>query len=215
MAGRAGVLGADADRAPLPASAAARSSRPRLAGRRADRRWRGPTAPTAGKTNRWAQASSLMVEDVRHLQTTTAGVRPLSPIQAATADSAGALSEPTATRQLQSSLRLSPAVDESRQVVPTSDMRGLRGAGPARCWMASGYWHQQKPPGSSVSRCEPLNPLLPAGRQRPPTEDGSWGGQEREDRRATCLTGRSAVTRQQASGPWWPRPAARTSKEPG
>ena len=124
-----------------------------------------------------------------------------------------------ATRRLRSSLRLSPAVDEMRQVVPTSDMRGLRGAGPARCWMAGGYWHQQKPPGSSVSRCEPLNALLPAERQRRPTGDGSWGGQEHEDRRATCLTVRSAVMRQQASGPWWRpwrlRPAARTSREPG
>ncbi len=45
-----------------------------------------------------------------------------------------------ATPQLQSSLRLSPSVDELRQDVPVSDMGGRPGAAPARYRMADGYW---------------------------------------------------------------------------
>src|SRR3954471_23355660 len=33
-----------------------------------------------------------------------------------------------------------PSVEELRQVVPVSDMRGRLGGGPARCRMAGGYW---------------------------------------------------------------------------
>ena len=54
-----------------------------------------------------------------------------------------------------------PSVEELRQVVPVSDMRGRLGAGPARCRMAGGYWLPTEAAGSSVSRCEPSNALLP------------------------------------------------------
>jgi hypothetical protein len=59
-----------------------------------------------------------------------------------------------------------PSVEELRQVVPVSDMRGRLGAGPARCRMAGGDWLPTEAAGSSVSRCEPSNALLPpAARQ--------------------------------------------------
>ena len=54
-----------------------------------------------------------------------------------------------------------PSVEELRQVVPVSDMRGRLGAGPARCRMAGGYWLPTEAAGSSVSRSEPSNALLP------------------------------------------------------
>jgi hypothetical protein len=54
-----------------------------------------------------------------------------------------------------------PSVEELRQVVPVSDIRGRLGAGPARCRMAGGYWLPTEAAGSSVSRCEPSNALLP------------------------------------------------------
>ena len=54
-----------------------------------------------------------------------------------------------------------PSVEELRQVVPVSDMRGRLGAGPARCRMAGGYWLPTGAAGSSGSRCEPSNALLP------------------------------------------------------
>jgi hypothetical protein len=54
-----------------------------------------------------------------------------------------------------------PSVEELRQVVPVSDMRGRLGAGPARCRMADGYWLPTGAAGSSVSRSEPSNALLP------------------------------------------------------
>jgi hypothetical protein len=54
-----------------------------------------------------------------------------------------------------------PSVEELRQVVPVSDMRRRLGAGPARCRMAGGYWLPTGAAGSSVSRCEPSNALLP------------------------------------------------------
>jgi hypothetical protein len=67
-----------------------------------------------------------------------------------------------------------PSVEELRQVVPVSDMRGRLGAGPARCRMAAGYWLPTGAAGSSVSRCEPSNALLsPAAR----TSDERLGGQ--------------------------------------
>ena len=54
-----------------------------------------------------------------------------------------------------------PSVEELRQVVPVSDMRRRLGAGPARCRMAGGYWLPTEAAGSSVSRSEPSNALLP------------------------------------------------------
>jgi hypothetical protein len=54
-----------------------------------------------------------------------------------------------------------PSVEELRQVVPVSDMCGRLGAGPARCRMAGGYWLPTEAAGSSVSRSEPSNALLP------------------------------------------------------
>ena len=54
-----------------------------------------------------------------------------------------------------------PSVEEQRQVVPVSDMGGRLGAGPARCRMAGGYWLPTEAAGSSVSRSEPSNALLP------------------------------------------------------
>ena len=57
-----------------------------------------------------------------------------------------------------------PSVEELRQVVPVSDMRGRLGAGPARCRMAGGYWLPTEAAGSSMSRCEPSNAVLPASR---------------------------------------------------
>jgi len=53
------------------------------------------------------------------------------------------------------------SVEELRQVVPVSDIRGRLGAGPARCRMAGGYWLPTGAAGSSGSRCEPSNALLP------------------------------------------------------
>ena len=58
-----------------------------------------------------------------------------------------------------------PSVEELRQVVPVSDMRGRLGAGPARYRMAGGYRLPTGAAGSSVSPCEPSNALLPPAAQ--------------------------------------------------
>ena len=70
-----------------------------------------------------------------------------------------------------------PSVEELRQVVPVSDMRGRLGAGPARCRMAGGYWLRTEAAGSSVSRCEPSNALSPPA-----------AGHKREARLTTCAS---------------------------
>jgi hypothetical protein len=74
-------------------------------------------------------------------------------------------------RRLQSSLRLPPSVNELRQVVPVSDMRGRLGAGRARCGMAGGLLVTTR--GPPAARRLGANRRTPCCRQPPKQARGS------------------------------------------
>ena len=99
-----------------------------------------------------------------------------------------------ATRQLQSSLRLHPRSTNCVRLCLSATCVDGQESDPhdARWRAASGY--RPRPSGSSVSRCEPSNALLLPAANAVQTGEGTWGGQEREDRRATCLMVPSVVT---------------------
>jgi hypothetical protein len=60
--------------------------------------------------------------------------------------------------------------------------------------MAGGYWLPTEAAGQLGVSVRTVNRLVAASRNAVRTGEGSWGGQEGEDRRATCLMVRSVVT---------------------
>jgi hypothetical protein len=63
-----------------------------------------------------------------------------------------------------------PSLEELRQVVPVSDMRGRLGAGPARCRWRAATGYQPRPP---AARCLGANRRTPCCRQPPKQARGS------------------------------------------